>query len=76
MNEEAILRAIKELESWETRKHSLQVDMKAMSREERKLCALELERVKEQIYHYRKLIKEMKSEVAPPRTGGFLEHLK
>ena len=75
MNEKAILLAISELESWESRETKLKDKMKLMSREERKLSSRELERIKEQVYHYRKLIKEMKREVAPPSTGGFLEHL-
>lgn len=76
MNEEAILRAINELDSWEERKQKLQEHMKTMSRQERKFCNQELGRINEQIYHYRKLLKEMKSEVSPARTGDFLEHLK
>jgi len=75
MNEKAILLAIQELESWKRREKNLKDKMKSMSRVERRLSSLELERIKEQVYHYKKLIKEMKSEVAPPSTGGFLEHL-
>ena len=75
MNEKAILLAIQELESWKRREKNLKGKMKSMTREERRLSSRELERIKEQVYHYKKLIKEMKSEISPPSTSGFLEHL-
>lgn len=75
MNEEAILLAIKELENWEKREKYLKKEMKLMSKEERKLRTPELEKIREQIYHYKKLIKEMKTEIAPPKTGNLLERI-
>ena len=76
MNDQAILRAINELDSWEQRRENLQAHLDSMSREERKLCSLEMVRVKEQIYHYKKLIKQMKTEVAPPSSNAFFEQLR
>ncbi len=73
MNEQAILKAINELGAWERRKLNLKDEMKQMCREERRLCVLEIGKINDQIYHYRRLIRDMKKEVSPPSTGRFLK---
>ncbi len=57
--EDKILEAIRELERWESRKE------KVKSRLEREDADIsELERINEQISHYKGLLKDMKSELS------------
>tara|TARA_B100001029_G_scaffold149519_1_gene131248 strand:+ start:7791 stop:8021 length:231 start_codon:yes stop_codon:yes gene_type:complete len=57
--EEKILEAIRELERWESRKE------KVKARLERQDADIsELERINEQINHYKSLLKDMKTEMS------------
>ena len=57
--EDKILEAIRELERWESRKEKVKV---RLEREDADIS--ELERINEQISHYKGLLKDMKSELS------------
>ena len=68
-----ILLAIKELESWRSRKEKILNELATLSHDEKTEKKKELEKINEQIEYYETLIKDMKKEVKPPKLGHLLD---
>ncbi len=73
MKTEEILLAIKELESWKSRKEKISNEIKTLSGDEKTEKKRELEKINKQVSYYESLIKDMKKEVKPPKIGHLLD---